>query len=481
MERLENSKVKLTFTYDEKKLNEAINEAYKKERSRFNIQGFRKGHAPRPMIENIYGKDIFYEGAIDELWPGAIREAMEEHDIDPIGRPSIDIEEISHEKGVTFSIETEVYPEVELGEYKGLEVAKTPIKVTKEQITKTLKDEQDRRARYVLVERAIQDGDRVLFDYKGKVDGEYFEGGSQEQATLDIGSGRFIPGFEEGMIGKIAKEDDEISVTFPEEYQAEDLAGKEAIFEVSIHEVREKELPEIDDDLAKDASEFDTLKEWEADIKETLQEQLQTNEDNRVKNELLKLAADNATLEIPEAMIENQVQNMVREFEQSLLYQGMNIEMYAQMMGVDVDEIENQFEPEARIRCKNQLVIDGIVKKEKFSASDDEIEEKIKEFAERYGRDLDEFKETLTDRDREYLGEDIAIEKALEFLVKEAKIVEKKEEKPAKKEKSAEADKKEEKPKKEKAEKADVKKTENAKKDEKAAKTEKKTAKKEEK
>lgn len=458
VKKLEKSTVELRLTVPADQFNAAMNTAYQKQRRYFNVQGFRKGKAPCRVIENFYGPDVFVEGAVDEVAPKFLEEALKEHDLELVGRPAVSLEE-AYKPGqdVPLVFIVAVYPEVELGEYKGLELEKIDDTVTDEQVQAEVERARDMRVRYIEVDRPVQMGDRIVFDYKGKADGKYFEGGEAQGATLDIGSGQFIPGFEDGMVGVEKEKAAEIPVKFPEQYHAEELAGKDAIFEVLVHEVREKELPDIDDDLAKDASEFDTLDEWKQDIKAKLTEAAKQQAKIGLQNQALQAAADNAKLEVPDAMVESQMDNILRDFTQRLMYQGLNLEEYCKYTGMTQEQLRESTRNDALRRCTNQVVLDAITKAEGFTASDEEVEAKIEQYAKQYNQDVDTFKKNLTDIDRTYMAEDVAIEKTLDFLVDNAKIVEKKEAKKAKKPAAKKAE-GEEKPKKTTAKKTTAKK-----------------------
>ena len=445
MEKLDKSMVKINIEVDAQTFDKALNTAYLKERGKYSIQGFRKGHAPRKMIENYYGEHVFHEGAADEVWPDALQKAVDELKLDIVGRPSILIEHSKEGEPLQLAITIAVYPEVELGEYKGIEIEKVENTVTDEQVDAELERERQSRARYVDVERPIQEGDQITFDYKGKVDGKYFEGGSAEGAELEIGSKRFIPGFEEAMVGIPAGEKAEINVTFPEEYHAEELKGKDAVFEVYVHEIREKDLPDMDDEFAKDASDFDTLKEWHDDLKGKMQQTADNRAKTQMQNALIAKIAEGSKVDIPDVMIENQMDQLLKDFATRLSYQGLNLEMYCQYSGMKPEDLREQFRNEANQRVLNQLVLDEITKQEEIKANEEEIDARIKEYADYQKKDFEEFKKGLKDEDVKYLGEDVAIEKTLDFLLDSAKLVAKKEEKKAAKKAPAKktADKKE--------------------------------------
>ncbi len=462
MKKLEKSTVQVNVTLPAQAFSEALERAYTRERGHFAVQGFRKGRAPRKVIEAHYGKDIFFEGAVDDLAPKALADACEEHKIDIVGRPSVAIESAKEGEDLKLIFTMAVYPEVELGDYKGLSIEKQEATVTPEMVQAELERARDARVRYVEVDRPIQQGDRIIFDYKGKIGEDYFEGGTAEKAQLDIGSGQFIPGFEDAMVGIETGAWREIPVQFPEQYHAEELAGKHAVFEVFVHEVREREMPEIDDDLAKDASEFDTLDEWKADIQKNLQEQAERTAKTAMQNEVIEKAAENAKLEIPDAMIEAQMDNIVRDFATRLQYQGLKLEDYCKYAGITLQEMREQTRPDAERRVKNQIVLDEITKREEIKATDEEVQKRIAEYAERYGQKVEEFEKNLTEQDRTYFAEDVAIEKTLDFLLDNAKQVKPKKSAAKKTAKKADAEADGEKPKKSTAKKTAKKDAEKA-------------------
>lgn len=432
LEKLEKSQVSAVVEIPAEQFSEAIKKAYFKERGKYNIQGFRKGSAPKKIIENFYGEDVFYDGAVEELWRDALTGIVDEHKLDVIGQPALSMGEAKEGEPLTLTFTLSVYPEVKLGEYKGVEVEEVSTRITKKDVDQVLERERETRVRYSEVDRPVADTDRIELDYKGKIDDEYFEGGSAEKATLDIGSGQFIPGFEEGLVGLPTGEWREITVKFPDDYNAEDLAGKKAIFEVFIHVIREKELPELDDDLAKDASEFDTLDEWEKDIRAKLKQEAQRDAQQRMKNAAIAAAADNAEVEVPDVMIEQQMDTMMDNFSQRLAYQGMNMEIYSQYTGQSAAEVREQFREESGRRVRNQLVLDEIAKTENIEVTDEQMEARLAEYAENYGQqdNIEEFKKNLGEQNIGFIRDEIVIENTLDMLVDNAKLV-----KPKKKEK----------------------------------------------
>lgn len=419
----ENTKVTLKIVLDDAQFEKAINKAYNKMKSRFNIQGFRKGKAPRKIVEKFYGVEVFYEDAFNLAFPEAFEAAIKENDIEPVSQPEIDIEEIEAGKGVTFTAIVEVMPEFEVKDYKGIEVEKKEYNVQEEDIQKELDSMVEQNARMIAIEdRAAKDGDMVIIDYKGMIDGEAFEGGTAEKQNLTIGSGQFIPGFEEQLIEKNIEEEVEVKVTFPEEYHSEELAGKEATFEVKIHEIKEKELPEVDDEFAKDVSEFDTLEELKNDIKSKLEEDVKKKAEQELRNSVVETVANTVEIEIPKAAIDRQVDNMLADFDYRLQFQGINLQYYFQLTGTTEEELREQMREDAAKTVKNELVLEKIGKAEKIEATEEELEEQLKTMAAQYKQELDKLKSNLRDQDLKYIKEGIIVRKTIDFLVENAKV-----------------------------------------------------------
>jgi trigger factor len=428
VEKLENSKVKLEIEVDAQQFDEAMEKAYLKNRGSITIPGFRKGKAPRKIIERYYGEGIFYEDAINEACPKAYDEAVRESGIEPVEQPTIDIVQIGGGQNFIFTAEVTVKPEVELGQYKGIEINKVEYNVTDQDIDEQLEMVREQNARWISVEdRAAKEGDLLTIDYKGYVDGEAFEGGTAENQTLEIGSQRFIPGFEEQLIGVKVGEEKEIQVTFPEEYHAEDLKGKEATFEIKVHEIKEKELPELDDEFVKDISEFDTLEEYKDNLRKTMEENSKQREKVEMENQLLEKVVENAKVDIPEVMVENEIDAMVRDMDFRLRYQGMNLQTYLDMINTTMEDFRAQFKDDAYNRVKLQLTIDQIIKEEKIEATDEDLEREYTRIAEEYKLDLDRVKNDYQGRE-EGLKNSLAVQKAVDFLMEHAVVVEKQEE-----------------------------------------------------
>lgn len=422
VENLEHNMVKVTIEVDAEKLDAAITKAFNKKKGQFNIPGFRKGKAPQKFIEKVYGVEIFYEDAANILIPDAYAEEMKECDLDIVSRPEIDVIQLEKGKPFIFTAELAVKPEVTLGDYKGIEVPKTRVTVKKEEVEEELKKVQEQNAREITIEdRAVKDGDILTIDYSGSVDGEKFEGGTAEDQTLVIGSGAFIPGFEEQLIGKELNEETAIDVTFPEEYHAPDLAGKAAVFEVKIKAIKEKELPELDDEFASEVSEFETLEEYKADIKEKIREEKKTQAKTERENKIVDIVVENASMDIPEAMIEEQVQQMTEEFSQRLSYQGLNLEQYLQFTGMDAQKFADDMKPQAVKRIQTRLVLEAIVKAENIEASEDDFKAELEKMAGMYQMETDQLEKMIQGFQKEQMMDDIAVQKAVDFLVKESK------------------------------------------------------------
>ncbi len=418
-EMLEGNKAKLTIEIGADAFEKALQEAYRKTGSRYTVQGFRKGKAPRKIIETVYGEGVFYEDAFDALWGAAYDAAVEEHKLIPVDRPELDINKIGKD-GVEFTATVQLQPEVTLGAYKGIPVPKADLTVTDEDVDKALEDEREKQARFADVEREAAEGDRLLLDYSGSVDGEKFEGGTAEDQTLVLGSHMFIPGFEEQLIGVKAGEHRDITVTFPTEYHAENLAGKEAVFACDVKAVQVKELPEIDDDLIGDISEFDTVAEWKADKKEKMTAEKKRSSEVARENAAIKGACDNATVAIPDVMIDRQVDYMVQDLTYRLSGSGLDMNTYCQYLGTTVEEMRKNFRPDAEARVKMQLVIDAVIKAEGITASDEDLAAEIERYAEENGLVAEDFKARLTDGDNEYLRERAAVDKAVRLIADSA-------------------------------------------------------------
>lgn len=422
-EKLENKKVKVTIEIGAEAFDNAIQEAYFKNRARYNIAGFRKGKAPKRMIENMYGQGIFLEDAFELVYADAYEKAIDELELKPVERPDLSIEKIGEGEGVVFTAEFAVQPEVLLGAYKGIEVIKRAYTVEDEEVEKLLEQEREKVARYVEQERPVQQGDRVLLDYSGSVDGVKFDGGTAKDQQLDIGSGTFIPGFEEQLVGLAKDEEKAIEVTFPEEYHAEELKGKRAVFEVKINGIQVKELPALDDEFAQDVSEFNTLEELRADKRAMLIKRSEQRAKEEMEDEAIDKAIENATLDIPNAITERQMDYMLQDVAYRLSMSGLNLEDYTRYTGTDVATMRESYRKEAERRVRTQLVMDAIGKAENIQATDDDLEQELLERAEKSGQQIEKFKETLKEDDIAYFKERIIAQKTIDFLMENAKLV----------------------------------------------------------
>ena len=414
------NEVKLTFNIEAEKFEEAMKKVYAKTAKYFNIPGFRKGKAPMQLVERQYGSAIFYEDAFNELVPDIYDDAIKENKVEAVSRPNIDIVQMEKGKELIFTATVETKPEVELGKYKGIEIKKIEYTTSDKDIEHELGHMAERNARLVTVEdRTVEKGDMTTIDFDGSIDGVQFDGGKAENYELEIGSGTFIPGFEDQIIGMKLEEEKDIKVKFPEDYFSKDLAGKDATFKVKLHEIKKKELPKMDDEFAKDVSEFDTVEE----LKNSIKEKLDTENENRAKyeteEEAIKTVCDNTKIDIPNGMIEMEIDNMMKDMETRLSYQGLNLHQYFQMMGKKEEDVRKDFKEQAEKSVKSRLVLEAIVKAEKIEATADEITDKIKEMAKQYGRKEEELLENV--QLKEYIAENLKTEKAIEFVVKNAK------------------------------------------------------------
>lgn len=425
LEKKENNKAIFTFEIQEEKFEEATQKAYLKNRSRFNIPGFRKGKVPRKIIEINYGPEIFYEDAINEILPEAYDSAIEELKLEPVDYPEVDIDEIEKGKPILVKIEVAIKPEVELGEYKSIEIEKIEYNVTDELVENELKQVQEMNARIIDAgDRPVKEGDTLTIDYAGFVGEDQFEGGTAENQTLEIGSGSFIPGFEEQLVGKNKGEEVEVKVTFPEEYHAEDLAGKEAVFKVKIHEIKEKELPELDDEFALDVSEFDTLDEYKASIREKLEKEFKNKEEIENENNLLEKVIENCEVDVPEAMVDTQLNKELEEFGYRMQMQGLNLEQYLQITNSTEDMLKEQLKPMAESRVKGDLVLEAIAKAENIEVTEEDYDKELDKLADAYGQeDREAFIENMKKGDLSFLEVSITNQKVIEMLMANAKFI----------------------------------------------------------
>lgn len=421
VEKLEKNMAKLTIEVPADDLERALQSAYMKQKNRINLPGFRKGKVPRQMIEKMYGPEIFYDDAANSLIPKAYSEAYDECELEIVSQPEINVEQIEKGKPFIFTAEVATKPEVTLGEYKGLEVDKVSVRVTQKEVDAKIQEEAEKNARTIIVEdRPVQDKDEIILDFEGFVDGEAFEGGKGENYPLTIGSGAFIPGFEEQLIGAEPEKEIEVKVTFPEDYHAEDLKGKDAVFKCTIHEIKAKELPEIDDEFAAEVSEFDTLDEYKADVKAKIKEQKADEGKRRKEDQAVEKAVANASMEIPDAMVDTQARQMMDEFAQRIQSQGLTMEQYFQFTGTDSDKMLEEMKPQALKRIQTRLVLEAVVKAENIEISDEKLDEELVKMAEAYKMEVDKLKEFMGDAEKQQMKDDMAVQEAVTFLAENA-------------------------------------------------------------
>lgn len=422
VEKMEKNMAKLTIEVSAEELDKAMQNAYLKARGKISIPGFRKGKAPRKMIEQMYGKGIFLEDAANALIPEHYSKALEECDLEIVSQPEIDVTQAEPGKAFIFTAEVAVKPEVTLGEYKGVEVPKSETEVTDEDIDAEIKKEQEKNSRTVTVEdRGAENGDITTIDFEGFVDGVAFEGGKGTDYPLTLGSGSFIPGFEDQLVGAKAGDHVEVNVTFPEEYQAAELAGKVAVFQCDVKKVETKELPELDDDFAQDVSEFDTLAEYREDVKKNLTEKKEKEARAAKENAAVDKAIENAEMEIPDAMLNTQVRQMMNDFASRMQSQGLTMEQYFQFTGMTAEKMQEEMKPQALKRIQTRLVLEKIAETENIEVSEDEVNEEISKMAEMYKMEADKLKELLGDRELEQMKKDMAVQKAVTLVADEAK------------------------------------------------------------
>ena len=422
VEKLENSMAKLTIEASADELEKALQNAYLKNKNKISIPGFRKGKVPRQMIEKMYGPAIFYEDAANEIIPEAYEKAVEECGEDIVSSPEIDVTQIEKGKPFIFTALVALKPEIKLGKYKGVKVDKADVTVTDEEVDAEINKERENNERNIEVtDRAVKDGDMTVLDFEGFVDGVAFDGGKGENYPLTIGSGAFIPGFEEQLVGAEIGKEVEVNVTFPEDYQAEELKGKAATFKCTVKEIKEKELPELDDEFASEVSEFETLAEYKADVKTKLTEKKEKEAKDAKEAAVIEAIVNDSEMEIPEAMLKTQQKQMVDEFAQRIQMQGLSIDQYFQFTGTTYDKMIEQVKPQAEKRIKSRLVLEAVVKAENIAASDEDYEEELKTMAEAYQMEVDKVKELLPEKSVAQIKEDIAVRKAAEFVVENAK------------------------------------------------------------
>lgn len=417
VEKLEKNMVKLTIEASAEEFDAAIEKAYQKNKGKINVQGFRKGKAPRAMIEKMYGAGIFFEDAANFIIPEAYEKAAKESGLDIVSRPEIDVVQIGAGQSFIFTATVAVKPEVTLGEYKGIKVEKTEVSVSDEEVNAELDRVREQNSRTISIEdRAVAEGDIAVIDFEGFVDGVAFEGGKGTDYSLTIGSHSFIDTFEDQLVGKNIGEEVEVNVTFPTEYHAENLAGKPAMFKVKINEIKVKELPEADDDFAKDVSEFDTLAEYKEDIKKTLTERAEKEAKTKREDAVVAKAVENATYEIPDAIVDTQARQMAEEFAYRLQAQGLSLEQYFQYTGMDANKYIETLKPQALKRTETRLVLEAIVKAENITVSDEEFETEASNMAKAYQMEVEKFKELISEREKEQIMMDLAVQKAVDFI-----------------------------------------------------------------
>ena len=422
VEKLEKNMAKLTIEASAEDFEKAIQKVYLKSRGRINIPGFRKGKAPRKLIEKMYGTGVFYEDAANDLIPTAYAEALKDCDLEIVSRPEINVTQIESGKPFIFTAEVAVKPEVTLGEYKGVEVEKSDVEVTDEDINKEVDKERENNSRTIDVDdRAVENGDIIKLDFDGSVDGVPFEGGKAENYTLTIGSGSFIPGFEDQLIGTKIGEEKDVTVTFPEDYHEKSLAGKEAVFKCKVNAITVKELPEADDEFASEVSEFETLAEYKEDIKKKLTEKKEKAARAKKEAQAIEKAVENATMEIPDAMIDTQVQSMMEDFARRMQSQGLSLEQYFQFTGMDVKKMHDQMKPEALKRIQNSLVLEAVAKAENIEISDEKVDEEIAKMAEAYKMEVEKLKGIIGDSERDQMKKDLAVQAAADLIADAAK------------------------------------------------------------
>ena len=423
VERLEHNMAKLTIEVSAEELEGALQKAYQKQKGKISIPGFRKGKVPRQLVEKMYGPEIFYDDAANALIPEAYAKAYDESGLDIVSQPKIDVTQIEKGKAFIFTAEVAVQPEVTLGQYKGIEVDSFSTEVSAEEVEAKLAEEQNKNARTITVEgRPVQDKDEVVLDFEGFVDGVAFEGGKGENYPLTIGSGSFIPGFEEQLIGVEPEQEVEVKVTFPEDYHAEDLKGKDAVFKCTVHEIKAKELPELDDEFASEVSEFDTLEEYKADVEKKLREEKESTGKRAQEDQAVNAIIANAEMDLPEAMIETEARQMLDNFAQRLQQQGLTFEQYMQFTGMTVDKMTEEMRPQAEKRIKTRLVLEAIVSAENIEVSDERLDEEVAKMAEAYGMEVDKLKEYMGDREKEQMKLDMAVQDAITFVVENAVV-----------------------------------------------------------
>ena len=426
VEKIASNKVKLSFVESAESFDAAVEKAYLKDRSKINVPGFRKGKAPRKLIENMYGEGVFYDDAFELVAQPAYEEAIKAENLQVVDRPQVDVQQIGAGQELKYTLEVFVKPDVTLGEYKGVAVEKNVEKVTDEAVDARIQNDVERASTTQdVTDRAVENGDIVNLDYAGSVDGVAFEGGTAQGQSLTIGSGMFIPGFEEQMVGMNIGEERDLSVKFPEQYHADSLAGKDAVFHVKVNGIQTKVRPELDDDFAADVSEFDTFEAYKANIVADLEKNAADRAEANLEDALVQKVVDAADCDIPDAMIQDEITTMLREMEMRMMYQGIRFEDYLKYTGQTIEQVSENYKPEAANRVKTQLVLEAVAKAENIVPTDEDVDEAIADQAKRVNRDVEEFKASLSEQQKEYLKETAGIKKVIDFLKANAVITEK--------------------------------------------------------
>ncbi len=436
VEKISSNKVKISFEIEAEKFNEGLDAAYRKNVKRINIPGFRKGKAPLKVIEAHYGPAVFYEDAFDEIFPEIYDQVIDENKLNVVDRPQIDFTQIERGKDLIFTCEVFVTPDVTLGDYKGIEVVKVEATVDPADVDKEIEKARDNAARMIEVDRAAEKGDTVVIDYAGFDGDNQFEGGTAEDHELELGSGTFIPGFEDQLIGAKAGEDRDVNVTFPEHYHAPELAGKPVVFKCKVKAVQAKELPELDDDFAQDVSEFDTFEEYKKSVADKKMEEAKDQADAQMENELVNKIVENATIDLPQAMIARQADQMINSMAQRMRMQGISMDDFMKYTGTTLDMLRQQYAPEAERRVRTELTLKAIAAAEGITPTDDEISDKIDDFAKQAKLTPEEFKEKLSEEDMEYINDIVKLQKTVDMLKKEAKYIDKPADEPKTEEKA---------------------------------------------
>lgn len=417
VENLEHNMAKLTIEVSAEDVEKALNAAYLKQRNQINMPGFRKGKVPRQMIEKMYGPEVFYEEAANKMIPKAYGKAYDDCELELVSQPQIDVVQLEKGKPFIFTAEVAVKPEVTLGEYKGLKVDKVSTEVTAEEIEEEINKEREKSGRTIeITDRAVMDKDQVTLDFEGFADGEAFEGGKGENYPLTIGSGSFIPGFEEQLIGAKLDEEIEVNVTFPEEYQAKELSGKEAVFKCTVRSIKAKELPKLDDEFAAEVSECETLDEYKAQVEKTIKERKEQEAKTQKENQAVDKAIENASMDIPEAMVDMQVKQMAEDFTRRIQQQGLTVEQYFQFTGMTNEKMLEELKPQAEKRIKTRLLLEAIVKAENIEVQEERLEEELQKMAEAYQMELDKLKELMGENEKNQMKEDIAVQEAVTLI-----------------------------------------------------------------